>query len=35
MNGLSDEGEAYIQSDEYKNRIEKKTEWVEAQSKIN
>lgn len=28
MNGLSDEGEIYIQSEEYQKRIKKKTEWV-------
>ena len=35
MNGLSDEGEIYIQSEEYQKRIKKKTEWVESQLKIS
>lgn len=35
INGLSDEGEVYIQSEEYQKRIEKKTEWVDQQSKLN
>lgn len=35
MNGLSDEGEIYIRSEEYKNKIKKKTEWVENQSKMS
>lgn len=35
VNGLSDEGEIYVQSDEYQKRIQKKDEWVEKQLEIN